>query len=134
MTRQYIKLKSNDWGVLVYYNVGKRDFVEITDSLLQLYCPKQDIKKALSTIRKKNSGFTFSNFDYKMTVVCIGKATTIGQFINTTIHEAKHAQSHICQYYNIKENTEDAAYLIGHIVHKMYDMLERILRSYINMV
>ena len=66
-----------------------------------------------------------------MSVVCIGKATNIGQFVNTTIHEAKHVQSHICEYYGIKENTETAAYLIGHLVYKMYKMLENVLKQYI---
>ena len=30
-----------------------------------------------------------------------------------------------------EEDTETAAYLIGHLVHQMYKMLEKILRSYI---
>lgn len=63
-----------------------------------------------------------------MSIVCIGKATDIGQFVNTAIHEAKHVQSHICSYYGIDEDTETAAYLIGHLVHRMYKMLEKILR------
>lgn len=134
MISQYIQLGDQKWNVLVYYNVGIRDFVEIADSLMQLNCSKKDIKKALNTIRKKNNGFTFSNSDYKMTIVCIGKATGFDQFVNTTIHEAKHVQSHICEYYNIGENTEQAAYLIGHLVYRMYQMLERVLRSYTNMV
>ena len=48
--------------------------------------------------------------------------------MNTAIHEAKHVQSHICEYYNIEEDTETAAYLIGHLVHRMYKMLENVLR------
>ena len=131
MTAQYIQLGDEDWNVLVYYNVDKYDFVEVVDSLEQLDCPKKDIKKALKTLRKKNTGFTFTNTDYKMSVVCIGEATDIGQFVNTTIHEAKHVQSHICQYYGIDEDTETAAYLIGHLVHRMYKMLERILKVYL---
>ena len=134
MTAQYIQLGDRGWRVLVYYNVDKYDFVEVADSLLQIDCSKQDIKKALNVLRKKNSGFTFSNSDYKMSIVAIGEATDIGQFVNTSIHEAKHVQSHICQYYCIQENSEEAAYLIGHLVHRMYKMLERILRSYVNMV
>ena len=132
MTAQYIQLGDHDWNILVYYNVDKYDFVEVADSLRQIDCPKEDIKKSLKLLRKKNTGFTFSNTDYKMSIVCIGQATNIGQFVNTTIHEAKHVQSHICAYYGIKENSEDAAYLIGHIVHRMYKMLEKILRAYVN--
>ena len=131
MIAQYIQLGNKDWNVLVYYNVGKEDFVEIVDSLNQLDCPKEDVRKALKTLRRKNTGFTFSNTDYKMSIVCIGEATNVGQFVNTTIHEAKHVQSHICEYYGIEEDTETAAYLIGHLVHRMYKMLENVLRQYI---
>lgn len=133
MTAQYIQLGDRDWNVLIYYNVDKYDFVEIADSLRQIDCPKDYMRKALHTLRRKNTGFTFSNSDYRMSIVCIGEATDIGQFVNTAIHEAKHVQSHICQYYGIEENTEEAAYLIGHLVHRMYKMLERILRSYVSM-
>ena len=131
MIAQYIQLGDRDWNVLVYYNVDKYDFVEVIDSLQQLDCPEQEIKDAINTLRRNNTGFTFSNTDYKMSIVCIGEATNIGQFVNTAIHEAKHVQSHICQYYNIEENSETSAYLIGHLVHKMYNMLRKILRQYI---
>ena len=131
MISQYIQLGDRNWNVLVYYNVTPDDFVEIVDSLQQLDCERKDIKKALATLRRKNTGFTFSNTDYKMSIVCIGSAENVGQFVNTAIHEAKHVQSHICQYYGIDEDTETAAYLIGHIVHQMYKMLEKILRQYV---
>ena len=133
MISQYIQLGDKGWNVLVYYNVSPDDFLEVADSLEQLDCSEKDLRKALKVLRRKNTGFTFSNTDYKMSIVCIGKATDIGQFVNTAIHEAKHVQSHICSYYGIDENTETAAYLIGHLVHQMYKMLEKILRSYVNM-
>lgn len=132
MISQYIQLGDRGWNVLVYYNVKPEDFVEVVDSLEQLDCSKKDIKKALHVLRRKNTGFTFSNDEYKMSIVCIGQATNIGEFVNTTIHEAKHVQSHICSYYDIEEYTETAAYLIGHLVHQMYKMLEKILRQYVN--
>ena len=78
MIAQYIQLGDRDWNVLVYYNVSKEDFVEIVDSLKQLDCPKEDVRKALRTLRRKNTGFTFSNTDYKMSIVCIGEATNVG--------------------------------------------------------
>lgn len=78
MTAQYIQLGDRDWNVLVYYNVDKYDFVEIADSLRQLDCSERDLKKALRVLRKKNTGFTFSNTEYKMSVVCISEATNIG--------------------------------------------------------
>ena len=132
MISQYIQLGDRDWNVLVYYNVGKQDLVEVVDSLKQLDCSKQDLKKCIKVLKRKNTGFTFSNTDYKMSIVCIGESTSIGQFVNTAIHEAKHVQSHICEYYDIAEDTETAAYLIGHLVHRMYMMLEKMVKSYID--
>lgn len=131
MITQYISLKRWDWKIFVYYGAGKEDFAELADALICLDCNKKDIKKALRVLRKKNTGFTFSNSDYKTSVVCIGEATDVGQFVDTAAHEAKHVQSHICQFYGVDETTETAAYLMGHLVHKMYMMLQKILRSYI---
>ena len=131
MISQYIQLGDRGWNVLVYYNVKPEDFVEVADSLEQLDCSKDEIRKSLRTLRNKNAGLTFSNTEYKMSIVCIGEATNVGQFVNTTIHEAKHVQSHICEYYGIAEDTETAAYLIGHLVHMMYKMLQKILRLYV---
>lgn len=131
MISQYIQLGDRGWNVLVYYNVKPEDFVEVADSLEQLDCSKDEIRKSLRALRNKNAGLTFSNTEYKMSIVCIGEATNVGQFVNTTIHEAKHVQSHICEYYGIAEDTETAAYLIGHLVHMMYKMLQKILRLYV---
>lgn len=66
-----------------------------------------------------NSGFTQTDFRKRKSVVVIGKSTSRGQFLNTIVHEAKHVQSHICRYYGVPENGEDAAYLIGYIVQRM---------------
>lgn len=116
MIAQYIQLGKRGWNVLVYYGVDEYDFLEIEDSLLQLDCPKRYINKAFKVLRNKNTGFTFSNSDYKMSIVCISVTSNVDQFVNTAIHEAKHVQSHICSYYGIDEASEEAAYLIGHLV------------------
>lgn len=116
MIAQYIQLGKRGWNVLVYYGVEKEDFIEVGDSLRQLGCSEKDMKKSFKVLRKKNTGLTFTNTDYKMSIVCISEATDTSQFVNTAIHEAKHVQSHICSYYNINEGSEEAAYLIGYIV------------------
>lgn len=128
MAAQYIQLGNHGWNILVYYNVGVSDFAEIEDSLTQLDCPESDLINAFRVPKHKNTGFTFTNTDYMMSVVCIGKATNSSQFVSTTVHEAKHVQSHICSYYGIKEGSEEAAYLIGYIVKRMYMMVMKLLK------
>lgn len=133
MFAQYIQLRG--WNVLVYYNVEPQDFVEIEDSLRQIDCPNKDIRSAFKVLSKsKNTGFTFSNSDYKMSIVCISQTTSASEFVSTAVHEAKHVQSHICQFYKIDEHGEEAAYLIGHLVRKMYKMVARVLKSYVRFI
>ena len=75
-----------------------------------------------------NAGFTHTNYGKRLSIVGIGQATSKEQFINTIVHEAKHVQTHICNYYNVSEDGEQAAYLIGFIVMKMFEMFKHLLR------
>ena len=76
---------------------------------------------------QKDGGFTYTDFKRKQSIVGIGKSTSNSQLLNTITHEAKHVQSHICRYYKIKEDGEDAAYLIGYIVQQMYKVFKNVL-------
>ena len=135
MFAQYIKVGNHEWNVLIYYNVSPMDFTEIEDSLIQVECPEEDIEYAFSILESnKNTGFTFTNDDYKMSIVCISQTTSASQFVNTVVHEAKHVQSHICSYYGIDENSEQAAYLIGYIVGRMYKMVAKVLKNYVRFI
>lgn len=74
-----------------------------------------------------NAGFTHTDFKKKQSIVGIGVTNSKAQLINTIIHEAKHVQSHICRYYNVPEDGEQAAYLIGYIVMRMYNSFKQLL-------
>lgn len=74
-----------------------------------------------------NAGFTHTDFNKKRSIVGIGLTDSKKQFINTIVHEAKHVQSHICRYYDVPEDGEQAAYLIGYIVMKMYNAFKKLL-------
>ena len=68
-------------------------------------------------------GYTETDFSKRRTIVAIAAGQSIKEFVNTLAHEIKHVQSHICEYYKVKENSEKAAYLTGFIVQKVYDFL-----------
>lgn len=78
---------------------------------------------------KKNTGFTFTDFNKRKSVVGISRTTSQAQFFNTLVHEAKHAQSHICKYYNVKEDSEEAAYLIGYIIQEMHKVFKKMISA-----
>lgn len=90
MIRQYIELGQSGWNVIIYYNVSHytRDMVE---ELLKLGCSKRDILESLDTVvRRRNNAVTFSVLEKKTSIVFIGRATSIDQFVNSVVHEAKH--------------------------------------------
>ena len=129
MIRQYIELGDNGWQVYIYYNVNKSNIDEVKDALIDLNCPDYYIVKSTRTLSTGiNTGMTYSDIDQKVSLVCIGRASSAEQFVNTVIHEAKHVQSHICLYYGIDEDGEQAAYLMGYIAQRMYRMLQKVNR------
>ena len=69
---------------------------------------------------QENTGFTYTDFNKRKSIVGIAPTSSQEGFLNTIVHEAKHVQSHICKYYGVKEDTEKAACLIGYIVQKMH--------------
>ena len=76
---------------------------------------------------ERDTGFTYTDFDKKKSIVGISLTTSQEQFFNTLVHEAKHVQSHICMYYNVAEDSEAAAYLIGYIIQKMYKVFKDLI-------
>lgn len=77
----------------------------------------------------KDVGFTYSNFTKKTSIVGIATTSSQEQFLNTLVHEAKHVQSHICNYYNVSEEGEQAAYLIGYIVQRMHRVFKNFIEK-----
>lgn len=74
-----------------------------------------------------NQGFTYTDSTKRKSIVGVGFYTSQQQLLNTLIHELKHVQSHICSYYNVDEDSEDAAYLIGYLAQKTYCYLKQML-------
>ena len=80
-------------------------------------------------IGEEDTGFTYTDFNKRKTIVGISKTTSQEQFLNTIVHEAKHVQSHICKFYNIEEDSEEAAYLIGYIVQRMHSVFKNMIST-----
>ena len=76
---------------------------------------------------QKNTGFTYTDFNKRKSIVGISDTTSQEQFFNTLTHEVKHLQSHICNYYNVDEDSEEAAYLTGYIVQQMHKVFKNMI-------
>lgn len=68
---------------------------------------------------EKDVGFTYTDYKRKRSIVGISISSSLDEFFDTMMHEIKHVQSHICNYYNVDEDSEEAAYLVGYIIKRM---------------
>ena len=76
---------------------------------------------------RKDVGFTYTDSRKRTSIVGITATSSQEQFLNTLVHEAKHVQSHICAYYNVPEDGEQAAYLIGYLIQKMHRVFTNLI-------
>ena len=125
MIRQHIVLGKDQWDIIVYYNIDMKYKQYLSNILYQQGCSNKEINESMNILSKYNTGITYTNMKRRISIVFISKATSNDQFINTIIHEAKHVQTHVCDYYNINEDGETAAYLIGYIVQQMYKIFKQ---------
>lgn len=120
----------NKWLVRVMYSMHNDDTTEVMKALHELKCPRTKAIKAYSIISSgMNKGFTYTNHLLNTTLIYIGVSSNKGEFINTIVHEAKHAQSNICQHFKVREDGEEAAELIAYIVQKMWEDFELLLEN-----
>lgn len=129
MIIQKIFLKKYNWRVVVLYNVTEYDINKIK-SILSEICNNEDtIENSVRYIKKGeyNTGFIYSNYIDKASLIVIGKADSKRQLINTIAHEANHLQSHIATVFDLDEKGEEVCYLIGYIMEIMFKVFSKII-------
>lgn len=116
----YINIQ-NKWEILIYLQGQQNE--SLYDALSEIGVSQKEINKAFDLYHSINKGFTYSNLRLQTSVVGISKTSSKSEFYDTITHEFKHVQSHICDYFDINEDSEEAAYLIGYImrlfIHKI---------------
>ena len=123
MIHQHCCIPSAKWCVDVFYDVRPNNADEILDELWDLGCAERYMYKAERLLRSgvSNEGLTYSNKQEHRTLIVITRASSVGEFISTTIHEVDHMVDHISQYYNIPYDSEENSYLIGDIAKTIYE-------------
>ena len=119
------------WSIILFVNVDYDNFDVIESALTDILAPISVIDEIYDKISYElNSGVTFTNSNFKTSIVCINKASSKEELMNTISHEADHIQDDICKYYDVPLDSEQAAYLIGYLVGKMYYHSRRLFCSY----
>ena len=120
MTQHVINI-DDVWKVILIIDVDYDRYDLIESVLTDLLASTNIIEEIYDNIGYRyDSGFTYSNFYYRTSVVGINKHTSKEELINTIVHEIDHVQVDICNYYNINLSSEEAANIIGYLAENFY--------------
>lgn len=113
--RQQFKIRKYDWDVVIYYTVNEQQKTEIVTELKELQPDKETLEKLERNLMNSelDTGFIYSSFYKKFSLIVIHKASSIGEFVNTFEHEKNHLEMHICEALDINPYSEEAAILSG---------------------
>lgn len=113
--RQNLRMDKFDWDILIYYTVDDSKKEEIINKLHEMGCDQETMESIKRNLEKASldTGFTYSNFVKRCSIVVIHKASSVGEFINTFEHEKNHLEMHICEALDINPYSEKAAHMSG---------------------
>ena len=118
-----------DWHATIYYAVDSYYADEILEELAWIGCNSKELSKVGAQIRDNvhNTGFTYSNFQHRCSIVIIGLTTSAEQFQNTFDHEKGHLAMHVAEASDVDILGEEFQYLTGEIGQKMFRKAKRFL-------
>lgn len=122
MIRQKFTIPGYDWDVFVFYNTDNIDAEEVLALLQVIEVSAFDYTVALTNMMENNTdtGFCYSNFNKRKSVLVISETSTPAQFMNSFIHEVRHLERHVEYALSIDPYSEEAACLAGTIGELMF--------------
>lgn len=123
--RQHFKIGKYNWDATFYYTVNEDDKKEIIKILKDMHPDSDTFSKLENNLMKacEDTGFIYSSFNEKKSIVVVHKASSIGEFVNTFEHEKNHLEMHICEALDINPYSEEAAILSGELAMQIINEL-----------
>lgn len=102
-----------EWTVEAFLDI--EDVSYVYDALKDIGCSDYRAREACEVLIHENTGYTYTSFFEKRTVMFASRASDPSQMYDTITHELKHIVEHISDYYGVNPKSEEAAYLQGEI-------------------
>jgi hypothetical protein len=130
MIKQEVYIKEYDWCVDIFYDVTPRDTDAILDALDDIHCAPKYLRKAENLLLSNddNIGLTYSCDKCHKSVVVVGRATSVGEFLSTLSHELQHIEQAFSKHYGMNPYGEDIAYASGAIAKAIFENAWRNMR------
>lgn len=124
MITEYIDVPYKKWGIVVIYDFDTgEEYVDLMAIMRSFGMSQSSSRKALNILSNYNTGMAISLDDLRMSAIFISPTTSNGQFWDTAVHELKHVADSIIDYYGVEWDSEDAAYLTGHLTKELVGLV-----------
>ena len=129
MIHKEIYIPEAEWLVHMYFALDTFYIDDIMENLYHIGCDGERARRAYENMiaDKKNTGFTYSNYRNRESVMVVSKTTSAGEFFNTTVHELTHLASHIANACQYEPTGETIAYIIGDLAKEIYPDISHLL-------
>lgn len=104
-----------DWWVMASFGVEGDDLREVYEGLRSVGLSEWKAQEVCDVLSEPNSGYTYTDYDGKYTLIYASRATSAEQMFDTIEHELNHAVEHISTYYGVDPKSEEASYLAGEL-------------------
>lgn len=123
--KQQFKIRKYDWDVTVYYTVDEKQKEDVVTELKELQPDKETFEKLERNLMNAelDTGFIYSSFYKQRSIIVVHKASSVGEFVNTFVHEKNHLEMHICEALDINPYSEEAAVLSGEIAMQIINQI-----------
>lgn len=123
--KQQFKIRKYDWDVTVYYTVDEKQKEDVVTELKELQPDKETFEKLERNLMNAelDTGFIYSSFYKQRSIIVVHKASSVGEFVNTFVHEKNHLEMHICEALDINPYSEEAAILSGEIAMQIINQI-----------
>ena len=125
MRTDYIDIDNGKWGIVIvrdFYDT-EDDWYNAEESMRSFGMTQKAIRRACKILDTYNSGMTITRDDLRMSIIFIGRSNSRGQFWNTVSHELHHVATAIEEYYGVDNLTEPSAYLHGHLLQRVVEVI-----------
>lgn len=129
MITQKYYIEDYDWAVYMLFSVNKNDVKKVESALISMDCPDSFIDEGLDNIyySEKNVGFTYSNKAERKSLIVISETDSIGELLNTLMHECYHLANHIILIDGDEE--EKRADIMGSFIQRISRQLVGLINS-----
>lgn len=129
MIHKEIYIPEAEWLVHMYFALDTFYIDDIMENLYHIGCDGERARRAYENMiaDKKNTGFTYSNYRNRESVMVVSKTTSASEMFNTTIHELVHLASHIAHACDYEPTGETIAYIIGDLAKEIYPDISHLL-------